>query len=325
MIEVAAGIDVGGTTTKFGLVTREGRVVSKQRISTDSSVEFNEFFYDLFRRISDLMNQNRAEYSLTGFGIGAPTGNCFTGNIDKASNLSWKGKIPIVKLTEDYFELPAFLSNDANAAALGEMIFGAARGMKNFAAVTIGTGLGCGLVANGELVTGHNGHAAEIGHSTVFYDGRLCSCGLQGCLETYVSGIGLLRTLNEKMEVRDTPSVLRDSGKKKSIDPIDVTNAALNGDQMAIDTFKYTGKILGMKLADLVTYFDPEAIILLGGLAKADALLLDPALKQMNRNLLDIYQDKVKLIVSDMNNDDAGILGAAATAWNGLNRTMEIR
>jgi glucokinase len=325
MIEVAAGIDVGGTTTKFGLVTKEGRVVSKQRISTDSLLEFDEFFYDLFSRISELVNQNGTKYSLAGFGIGAPTGNCFTGNIDKASNLPWKGKIPVVKLTEDYFELPAFLSNDANAAALGEMIFGAARGMKNFAVITIGTGLGCGLVANGELITGHNGHAAEIGHSTVFYDGRLCSCGLKGCLETYVSGIGLLRTLKELIETNDTPGALRDVSLYKTTDAKDVTNAALLGDQLAIETYNYTGKILGMKLADLVTYFDPEAIILLGGLAKAGSLLLDPARDQMKQNLLNIYRHEVKLIVSGLNNDDAGILGAAATAWNGLNRTMEIR
>ncbi|HMB98448.1 MAG TPA: ROK family protein [Balneolaceae bacterium] len=325
MIEVAAGIDVGGTTTKFGLVTKEGKVVSKKRISTDSSVEFNEFFQDLFRRISDLMNQNGTEYSLAGFGIGAPTGNCFTGNIDNASNLSWKGKIPIVRLTEDYFKLPAFLANDANAAALGEMIFGAARGMKNFAVITMGTGLGCGLVANGDLLTGHNGHAAEIGHSTVFYDGRLCSCGLKGCLETYVSGFGLLRTLREIAERSDKQGITWDAINNTNLTAIDITNAALRGDQQAIETFNYTGKILGMKLADLVTYFDPEAIILLGGLAKADSLILKPARKEMEKNLLDIYQNKVKLIVSEMNNDDAGILGAAATAWNGLNCKPELR
>jgi len=325
MIEVAAGIDVGGTTTKFGLVTKDGKVVSKQRISTDSTLESDHFFEYLFGRIVKLADHIGAQYTLTGFGIGAPTGNCFTGNIDNASNLSWKGKIPIVRLTEDYFKLPAFLANDANAAALGEMIFGAARGMENFAVVTMGTGLGCGLVANGDLLTGHNGHAAEIGHSTVFYDGRLCSCGLKGCLETYVSGVGLLRTLREIAEKSDKQGITWDEINNKNLTAIDITNAALRGDKLAIETFNYTGKILGMKLADLVTYFDPEAIILLGGLAKADSLILNPARKQMEQNLLDIYQDKVKLIVSDMNNDDAGILGAAATAWKELNCRPEVR
>jgi glucokinase len=325
MIEVAAGIDVGGTTTKFGLVTNDGKVVSKQRISTDSTLESDQFFEYLFGRIVKLADQIGAQYTLTGFGIGAPTGNCFTGNIDNASNLSWKGKIPIVRQTENYFKLPAFLANDANAAALGEMIFGAARGMKNFAVITMGTGLGCGLVANGDLLTGHNGHAAEIGHSTVFYDGRLCSCGLKGCLETYVSGVGLLRTLREIDERSDKQGITWDAINNKNLTAIDITNAALRGDQQAIETFNYTGKILGMKLADLVTYFDPEAIILLGGLAKADSLILKPARKEMEKNLLDIYQNKVKLIVSEMNNDDAGILGAAATAWNGLNCKPELR
>lgn len=323
MIEVAAGIDVGGTTTKFGLVTKKGKVILKQRISTVSSMESVHFFEYLFDRIVELADEIGEQYTLTGFGIGAPTGNCFTGNIDNASNLAWKGKIPIVKLTEDYFDLPAFLANDANAAALGEMIFGAARGMKNFAVITMGTGLGCGLVANGDLLTGHNGHAGEIGHSTVFFDGRLCSCGLKGCLETYVSGAGLLRTLRELTETSDKQGFLRNAISSETLNAIDITNAALRGDQLAIETFNYTGKILGMKLADLVTYFDPEAIILLGGLAKADSLILNPARKQMDQNLLDVYQNKVKLIVSEMNNDDAGILGAAATAWNGLNYRLE--
>jgi len=325
MIEVVAGIDIGGTTTKFGLVTKEGRIVIKHRIPTNSSMESEVFFNYLFSEIKELMNQIGNTFTLAGFGIGAPTGNCYSGNIDNASNLSWKGKIPAVKLVKDYFELPAFLSNDANAAAMGEMNFGAARGMKNFAVITIGTGLGCGLVINGELVVGHNAHAAEIGHSTVSYDGRLCSCGLKGCLETYVSATGLLRTVKELIETGNTPSVLREMHKNNTLDALDVTNAARNGDQLALESFNFTGKILGMKLADLVTYFDPEAIILLGGLVKAGALLLDPTRKQMEENLLHVYQNKVRLVISNLNNDDAGILGTAAIAWNGLTHTIEIQ
>ncbi len=318
MIEVTAGIDVGGTTTKFGLVTRDGKIISRKRINSDISLESDAFFTCLFNKIDELIKQNGNPISLKGLGIGAPTGNCFTGNIDNASNLPWKGRIPVVKLAEEYFKLPAVLSNDANAAALGEMLFGSARSMKNFAVLTIGTGLGCGLVINGELVIGHNAHAAEIGHSTVISDGRLCTCGLSGCLETYVSATGLLRTVNELIETTDIPSVLREFQDDDKLTAVHVSEAASSGDHLAMEAFTYTGKILGTKLADLVTYFDPEAIIFLGGLVKSNSLLLDPAKKEMEQNILNIYQNKARLIVSDLNNDHAGILGAAATAWRGL-------
>jgi len=323
MIEVTAGIDVGGTTTKFGLVTRDGEVISRQRINSDKSLDSDAFFTCLFDKIDELINQNGNQLSLKGLGIGAPTGNCFTGNIDNASNLPWKGRIPVVKLAKEYFKLPAFLSNDANAAAIGEMLFGSARSMKNFVVLTIGTGLGCGLVINGELVIGHNAHAAEIGHSIVISDGRLCSCGLKGCLETYVSAVGLLRTVSKLIETSDIPSKFRAIQKKRNITAIHVSEAAKSGDQLAMEAFNYTGQILGMKLADLVTYFDPEAIIFLGGLVKSKSLLFKPAKKEMERNILNIYQNKVRLISSDLNNDSAGILGAAASAWRGLCQNTE--
>ncbi|MGF1670225.1 MAG: ROK family protein [Balneolaceae bacterium] len=322
MADVVAGIDLGGTTTKVGIVTTDGQIIAKKRIGTDSSMTYEEYFQFLCNLLDHLSKTVNGEVELRAIGIGAPNGNCFTGMIDDASNLSWKGKVPVVKLIEKNFNLPAFLSNDANSAAIGEMNYGRAKGMKNFAVITMGTGLGCGIVVNGELILGHHGHAAEIGHSTVFFDGRLCSCGRKGCLETYVSGPGLIRTVENLIRETDTVSRLRSIQLSRSDSHL-VSDAAKSGDKLALQAFDYTGKILGMKLSDLVTYIDPEAIILLGGLAKAGELILNPAKKYLEMHLLQVYRDKIKLYISGLNNDEAGILGAAASAWNGLHKLEE--
>jgi len=323
-LEVVAGIDIGGTTTKLGLITEEGDILVKKRLKTDSSQSYRAFFQFLCDEINALKLSLLDNHivKITCIGVGAPNGNCYTGIIDNAANLQWSGKVPVVEVIEQYTNIPSFLSNDANSAAIGEMKFGLANGMKNFAVITLGTGLGCGLVINGGLVTGHNGHAAEIGHSNIYYDGRPCKCGLNGCFETYVSGPGLVKTALEKLERHTFDSILRKKATQGALSPIDITNAAIAGDIIALETYEFTGQILGYKLADLVSYIDPEAIILVGGLAKAGALLLDPAKKHFEKNLLHIYRESVMLAISNLNNDDAGILGAAAVGWNGLNRKV---
>lgn len=322
---MVAGIDIGGTTTKLGLVNEDGDILVKKRLRTNSGQSYHAFFQHLCAEIEAMKTSLLDKYlvKLNGIGVGAPNGNCYTGIIDNAANLQWNGKVPVVEVVEQHTNLPSFLSNDANSAAIGEMKFGLASGMKNFAVITLGTGLGCGLVINGELVIGHNGHAAEIGHSNVYYQGRPCKCGLSGCFETYVSGPGLVKTTLDLLEKHPSESsTLRVKATQGSLSPIDITNAALAGDAIAQKTYEFTGEILGYKLADLVSYIDPEAILLVGGLAKAGALLVDPAKKHLEKNMLHVYKGNVMLAISNLNNDDAGILGAAAVGWNGLNQKV---
>ena len=323
-LEVVAGIDIGGTTTKLGLVNEHGEILLKKRLKTDSGQSYQSFFQHVCDELEAMKLSLHDQYlvEIISVGVGAPNGNCYTGIIDNAANLQWKGKVPVTEVIEQYLNISSFLANDANSAAIGEMKFGLAKGMKNFAAITLGTGLGCGLVVNGELVIGHNGHAAEIGHSNVYPDGRPCKCGLNGCFETYVSGPGLLKTAHKLLNKHAIESTMRDKAADGTLSPIDVTTAARAGDALALEAYHITGEILGYKLADLVSYIDPEAIILMGGLAKAGTLLLNPTKKYFEKNLLHVYRDNVTLAISNLNNDDAGILGAAAVGWNGLQQKV---
>lgn len=317
MQEGVVGVDLGGTLTKFGLVTRDGRILECKSIPTDSSLPYQTFFEQLYDQVGDLKKTVDEDINLKGIGIGAPTGNQSLGTIEDASNLDWPGEVPVTEVLGSYSDLPTVLTNDANAAAIGEMLYGAARGLDNFITITLGTGLGCGIVANGKLVTGHNGHAGEIGHTTVYFDGRPCSCGRQGCLETYVSAPGLVHTVQILMQKKDTKSVLREIPASELLAE-KITEAARKDDPLALEAFEYTGRILGVKLSDIVACVNPERIIVSGGLAKAGSLILDPAKKSMEKQMLNLFKDGVEIFISSLAEKNMAILGAAAFAWNEL-------
>ena len=317
MQDGVVGIDLGGTSTKFGLVTKEGELLAYDAIPTDSSISYQHFFKRLYEQILQLKSGIDTEFTILGLGIGAPTGNFLTGHIENASNLYWEGDVPVVQIMEEYADLPTVLINDANASAVGEMLYGAARGMQNFISITLGTGLGCGMVANGKLVTGQKGHAGEIGHTTVYHDGRPCTCGHKGCLETYVSAPGLVLTVQELITKTDIKSELRNIAVAK-LDARRITQAARCHDKLALKAFEYTGRILGLELADLVACMNPEAIIISGGVAQAGSLILEPAKQNMEEHLLDMFKNQVDILPSSLTEKNAAILGAAAAVWEEL-------
>jgi len=317
MQDAVAGIDLGGTSTKFGLVTSEGNLLAYNAIPTNSNITYQCFFRQLYDHIQELKANLDTGVNLLGIGIGAPSGNYRTATIENASNLHWKKDVPVKKVLETYTSLPTVLMNDADASAVGEMLFGTAKGMKDFVSITLGTGLGCGIVANGELLLGQRGHAGEIGHITVFYDGRECACGRQGCLEAYVSAPGLVTTAQDLLSQKNTNSVL--SGiSEEAMDAKNITSAAQQEDKIALEAFNYTGKILGWKLADIVASLNPEAIIISGGLAKAGSLILEPAKRCMEDHLLGMFKNKVEVLSSSLTEKNAAIMGASASIWKEL-------
>ena len=251
---------------------------------------------------------------IRGIGVGAPNGNYFNGSIEFAPNLPWKGKIPLAQMIQERIGIPVALTNDANAAAIGEMTYGAARGMKDFIVITLGTGVGSGIVVGGQLVYGHDGFAGELGHMIVRRNGRMCGCGRQGCLETYTSATGVARTAREYLSIRSDESLLR-SIDVDAITSKDVYDAAMQGDALALEIFEATGAILGESFADFVTFSSPEAIILFGGLTKSGDLLMNPIKHHMEKNLLPIYKGKTKLLFSQLKESDAAVLGASALGW----------
>jgi glucokinase len=310
------GIDIGGTNTVFGIVDARGNVLASNSIKTQRHQQFEDYIAELYEELSKLIEANCGIERVKGIGVGAPNANYYTGNIEHAANLPWKGVIPFAKIMSDKFGVPVALTNDANAAAIGEMTYGAARGMKDFIMITLGTGVGSGIVANGHLIYGHDGFAGELGHVIVRREnGRQCGCGGKGCLETYTSATGVARTAREFLENRaNEDSVLR----KISLDSItskDVFDAAQEGDQIAKDVFAFTGQVLGEALADFIKFSSPEAIVLFGGLAKSGDLLMKPLRQSMEDNLMPIFKGKVKLLFSEMKDADAAILGASALAW----------
>jgi glucokinase len=315
--EVTIGIDIGGTNTVFGLVSREGLCHGKSTVPTGDFPEVMDFVKAIHQGVGRLMQQNPG-FSIKGIGIGAPNGNFYHGTIENAPNLRWKGFIPLADLFSNEFSFPVFLTNDANAAALGEMIYGGARQMRDFLLVTLGTGLGSGFVANGELIYGHDGFAGELGHILVEKHGRYCGCGRQGCLETYVSATGICRTVLEIMANSVESSPLRELPLSKISSRL-VYEAALQGDPIALQSFEFTGEILGRALANAIAITSPEAIFLFGGLALSGDLIFTPTRLSMERNLLGIFQNKVKLLPSLLG-ENAAILGASALAWNELAR-----
>lgn len=311
------GVDVGGQTTKLGVVDMRGQVLAQTVIRTDTHNSVELYIAELAEAINKVITDAGVEGQVRGIGMGIPNGNYYTGEIENAVNLKWgnKGTVPVAKLLKEQMggEIPVALTNDANAAAMGEMTYGAARGMKNFIMITLGTGVGSGIVINGEVLYGHDGFAGELGHvCAVRHNGRLCNCGKTGCLETYTSATGVARTAREWLDMSDEPSSLR------SLDNItskDVYDAAKEGDSLALKIFEYTGTILGQSFADFVAFSAPEAIVLFGGLARARKFLIDPIEKALNENVLSLWRDKVKIVFSQLKDSDAAILGASALAW----------
>ncbi len=316
-IKTVIGIDIGGTNNVFGFVDKEGKIIYESSIPTRAYEKAELLFERLFGRINEDFKKYENEFELAGIGIGAPNANYYKGTVESPPNLSW-GIINVLEIVKKYSDLPAAITNDANAAAIGEMLFGAAKGMKDFIVITLGTGLGSGIVVNGQLVYGSDGFAGELGHVIVDPNGRECGCGRKGCLETYASATGIVKTVIELLDTTDIPSELR-SIDKNSITSKKISEAAKRGDKLALDAFDFTARILGLKLADSVVYTSPEAIILFGGLALAGDLILKPVKKYMEEYMLNIFKNKVKLITSSLPGGNAAVLGASALIWNELN------
>jgi glucokinase len=316
MEPLAIGIDIGGTGTKFGIVDRIGNVLYTGDLSTRKHKKIETFIDELHEKLMALITTVGGPGRIRGIGVGAPNGNFYTGTVDYAPNLPWKGIIPLAQLIQDKFQLPANLTNDANAAAIGEMMYGAAQGMKDFIMITLGTGVGSGIVANGHLILGHDGFAGELGHTIIIPDGRYHSgTGKYGSLESYASATGVMLTAKEILEKTKEESLLR----KIPLDEIDsrkVYDAAVQGDKVAKEIFDYTGKILGLALANFVMFSSPEAIILFGGLTKAGDFILKPTRENMEANLIQVFQNRVKILVSHLRESDAAILGASALVWD---------
>ena len=309
------GLDIGGTNTVFGIVDARGTIIASGSIKTNKFNEVEDYVNELHTELFRLLEQNNATDKIMGIGVGAPNGNYFNGTIEFAPNLPWRGVIPLAQMLTDRFGIPVSLTNDANAAAIGEMTYGAARGLKDFIMITLGTGVGSGIVVNGQLVYGHDGFAGELGHVIVRpNNGRLCGCGRTGCLEAYTSATGVARTAREFLEVRNDPSSLRQI-PIQDITSKDVYDAAITGDKLALEIFDYTGKILGEAFANFIAFSSPKAIILFGGLAKAGDLILKPIKEAMDRNTLNIYKGKVKIMFSELKESDAAVLGASALGW----------
>ncbi|MEG1037763.1 MAG: ROK family protein [Mucinivorans sp.] len=315
MKQLAVGIDIGGTNSVYGLVDREGNMFGEGVLPSRKYPDFDQYLEELYLGIQDMLKKLDFEYELLGIGIGAPNGNYYNGTIEYAANLIWTGVIPFVEKFKKYYpSIPIIITNDANAAAIGEMIYGAARGMKDFIVVTLGTGLGSGFVSNGQLVYGHDSFAGELGHVIVQRTGRQCGCGRKGCLETYVSATGIKRTafklLADHLEDSEFRNITYNDLTAEMI-----TKAALNGDPLAIEAYEYTGQMLGQALADAVTITSPEAIILFGGLAKAGKYIFEPTKRAMEANILRNFQNKVKILPSGIDGRNAAVLGASALIW----------
>uniref|UniRef100_A0A7V2ZHZ4 ROK family protein n=1 Tax=Ignavibacterium album TaxID=591197 RepID=A0A7V2ZHZ4_9BACT len=316
--KLVLGVDVGGTNTVFGLVDKIGNVFLLDSIPTQADKSAENLFSRLFEKFHSLSSDAKEEFDLIGIGIGAPNANYYKGTVENPPNLNW-GFVDIISLIKKFSDVPVALTNDANAAALGEMYYGAAKGMKDFIVITLGTGLGSGIVVNGNLVYGHDGFAGEIGHTIFDPQGRQCGCGRKGCLEAYASAPGIKRTVMELIAKTNLKSRLR-SISYENLDAKLITELALNGDELALEAFDFTAKVLGIKLADAVAHTSPEAIILFGGLANAGDLLLVPTKKYLDENVFHVFKNKVKILKSELNEGKSAVLGAAALIWHELSK-----
>ncbi len=309
------GIDMGGTNTAFGIVDARGTVIASSSIKTGKHSKIEDYIDELYTEINRIIVANDAEGKINGIGIGAPNANYFTGVIEDGVNLPWPTPIPLADLISKKFGIPCVITNDANAAAIGEMTYGAARGLKDFIMITLGTGVGSGIVVNGQMVYGHDGFAGELGHVIMKRNnGRVCGCGRTGCLEAYCSATGVARTAREFLEIRSDKSLLRDYDID-SITSKDVYDCAVKGDKLAIDIFNYTGTILGEALADFVTFSSPEAFVIFGGLTKSGDYIMNPIREAFDKNIMKVFKGKVKILISELKESDAAVLGASALGW----------
>ncbi len=314
--EIILGVDIGGTNTAMGFVERNGKVLWEKTIDTKSEQGADNLFSRIKKLTKSSLKNLEDQYQLIGIGVGAPNVNYYSGVIEHAPNLNWK-HVHVIDTVQHHFDLPVFANNDANASAIGERLFGAAKGMKDFVVITLGTGLGSGIVVNGEVVYGADGFAGEMGHACVIPEGRDCHCGNKGCLETYVSATGIKRTVFELLAKRTEKSVLRDISYN-DLRAKRISEAAKADDPIAAKAFDFTGMMLGIGLTNIVSFSRPEAIIILGGLASAGELLLKPTKRYMDQYLLPVYRGKIKVLQSGLGNGNVAILGAAALAWEGL-------
>lgn len=308
----AIGMDIGGTNSVFGIVDADAHILKSGSVKTQSYSDFNDYVDAIVGGLKPLIDEVGGIDKIKGFGIGAPNGNYYNGTIEFAPNLPWKGIIPLAKTFSERLGIPVTVTNDANAAAIGEMTYGAARGMKDFIEITLGTGVGSGIVINGQLVYGHDGFAGELGHVIVEKDGRPCGCGRKGCLEAYCSATGVARTAKERLAQSDAPSLLRNI--EGDITSKDVYDAAVQGDAIALDIFQFTGRLLGEALANFVAFSAPEAIILFGGLTKSGDYIMNPIREALDDTVLRLWKGKVKVLVSELKDADAAVLGASALA-----------
>lgn len=315
-LEYAIGVDIGGTNTKCGIVNRRGEVLQYEQLSTPEYENPEAFVDALCVRLNLMIEKVGGVELIKGIGIGAPNGNYYTGTIEYAPNLRWVGVVPLADMVSERMGLATALTNDANAAAVGEMQYGAAKGMRDFITITLGTGVGSGIVANGQLIYGHDGFAGELGHTIIRPGGRPhWSTQLSGSLEAYASATGVVLTAKEMLQNEpDKPSMLRKYNLEE-LTSKQIFDCAMQGDEISQAVYRFTGQILGESLANFVMFSSPEAIILFGGLIKAGALIFDPTIEHMERNLLPIFKNKVKVIKSDLHEADAAILGASALVW----------
>jgi glucokinase len=316
MKKFAVGIDIGGTNTKFGIVDREGTILTQGRMLTNARDTVQGFIEELYQHLSPMIEQSGGVNAFTGIGIGAPNGNYYTGNIEHAANLKWKGIVPLAAMIQERFGMNVKLTNDANAAAAGEQQYGCAKGMRDFITITLGTGVGSGIFINGRIVLGHDGFAGELGHTIIRPGGRLHpGTGIRGPLEAYASATGVRETALEML--RDHPtkkSLLRDISPEE-LTSEKVYECAIKGDEIAKEIFAFTGQLLGEALANFVMFSSPEAIVLFGGLTRAGDLILNPTRNAMEANLVQVFKNKVKLVFSNLKEADAAILGASALIW----------
>lgn len=308
------GMDIGGTNTVFGIVDQDGNVVCQDSVKTKAYPIIEDYVNAIGEKLDVLIESVGGKDKINGMGVGAPNGNYYTGNIEFAPNLSWKGIVPLAKLFGERVGVPCKLTNDANAAAIGEMTYGAAKGMKHFIMITLGTGVGSGIVIDGKLVYGHDGFAGELGHVIAVPDGRLCGCGRKGCLETYCSATGIVRTAKEVLTSSYDSSMLRNIPESE-LTSKDIFDCAMAGDAIAKDIFQKTGELLGKSLANFTAFSSPEAFIIFGGLAKAGDLIFKPVKEAMEENMLAVFKNKVKVLPSQLKDADAAVLGASALGW----------
>jgi len=316
MKNYAFGIDIGGTNTVMAVVSREGEILGQYSFPTAGHAEFNDYINTICGHLRNLAADTCGMENILGVGVGAPNGNFYTGRIDFAPNLPWKGVLPFVEKMQEVIGIPVVITNDANAAAMGEHAYGVAKDMDHFIMITLGTGVGSGIFIDGKIVYGHDGFAGELGHTIMDYseNARLCGCGRKGCLETYTSATGVARTARQFLAERSDDSLLRKLDPEK-ITSKDVYDAAVNGDALALDIYNFTGDMLGKALANFIAFSAPEAIVLFGGMAQAGEILMKPLRESMDKHTLPLWRGKIKLLISSLESSNAALLGASALVW----------